>query len=152
MKAECQNGETDGILPQSEFADLAQMLPKVATDDRTVIITSVNEAFARPNSLLGLFRESFQVGEGIGHLLNNVLVVAVDAKAFSYCKAVHPHCYLLEVKSSTNLSSENSFLSEAYVELVWAKLSLQQRVLELGYHFFFTFTVRHQPSIEAQTI
>ena len=58
------------------------MLPKVATDDRTVIITSVNEAFARPNSLLGLFRESFQVGEGIGHLLDNVLVVAVDAKAF----------------------------------------------------------------------
>jgi hypothetical protein len=38
------------------------------------------------------------------------------------------------------------------VELVWAKLSLQQRVLELGYNFLFTFTVRHQPSIEAQTI
>jgi len=53
---------TNCILPQSEFADLAQVLPKVATDDRTVIITSVNEAFARPNSLLGLFRESFQVG------------------------------------------------------------------------------------------
>ena len=102
--------------------------------------------------MLGLFRESFRAGEGTKHFLDHVLVVAVDAVAFVHCKAVHPHCYLLEVKSSTNLSSENSFLSEAYVELVWAKLSLQQRVLELGYHFFFTFTVRHQPSIEAQTI
>ena len=119
------------------------MLPKVATDDRTVIITSVNEAFARPNSLLGLFRERFRAGEGTKHLLDHVLVVAVDTVAFVHCKAVHPHCYLLEVKSSTNLSSENSFLSEAYVELVWAKLSLQQRVLELGYNFLFTFTVRH---------
>ena len=116
------------------------MLPKVATDDRTVIITSVNEAFARPNSLLGLFRESFQVGEGIGHLLNNVLVVAVDAKAFSYCKAVHPHCYLLQVKTM-DLSSANNYMTEAYVELVWTNLSLQQRVLELGYNFLFTVRV-----------
>ena len=128
------------ILPQTQFADLAQLLPKVATDDRTVIITSVNEAFARPNSLLGLFRESFQVGEGIGHLLDNVLVVAVDAKAFSYCKAVHPHCYLRQVKTM-DLSSANNYMTEAYVELVWTKLSLQQRVLELGYNFLFTVRV-----------
>ncbi|WVZ67639.1 LOW QUALITY PROTEIN: hypothetical protein U9M48_016690 [Paspalum notatum var. saurae] len=116
---------------------LAELLPSVATDDRTVIITSVNEAFARPNSLLGLFRESFRGGEGIERLLDHVLVVAVDAMAFAHCKAVHPHCYLLEVRSM-NLSSENSFLSDAYVELVWTKLSLQQRVLELGYNFLFT--------------
>ncbi|RCV28782.1 hypothetical protein SEVIR_5G436700v4 [Setaria viridis] len=122
---------------QSEFADLAELLPKVTTDDRTVIITSVNEAFARPGSLLDVFRESFRAGEGIEHLLNHVLVVAVDDAAFAHCKAVHPHCYLLEVKSM-NLSSANKFMSEAYVELVWTKLSLQQRVLELGYNFLFT--------------
>nr|CAB3479273.1 unnamed protein product [Digitaria exilis] len=122
---------------QPEFADLAELLPKVATDDRTVIITSVNEAFARPNSLLDLFRESFRAGDGIEHLLNHVLVVAVDDMAFAHCKAVHPHCYLLEFKSM-NLSSDNKFMSQAYVELVWTKLSLQQRVLELGYNFLFT--------------
>ncbi|XP_062187523.1 uncharacterized protein At4g15970-like [Phragmites australis] len=112
-------------------------LPKVTTYDRTLIITSMNEAFARPNSLLGLFRESFGSGEGIEHLLNHVFVVAVDAKAFLHCKAVHPHRYLVEVKSM-NLSSANNFMSQAYVELVWTKLSLQQRVLELGYNFLFT--------------
>ncbi|KAF0927780.1 hypothetical protein E2562_036200 [Oryza meyeriana var. granulata] len=122
---------------ESNFADLAQLLPKVATEDRTVIITSVNEAFARPNSLLDLFRESFLAGEKIAHLLDHVLVVAVDPAAFDHCRAVHPHCYHLEVKSM-NLSNANNFMSEAYVELVWTKLSLQQRVLELGYNFLFT--------------
>ncbi|CAO1947064.1 unnamed protein product [Urochloa humidicola] len=123
---------------QSEFAGLAELLPKVATDDGTVIITSVNEAFARPGSLLDVFRESFRAGDGIEHLLDHVLVVAVDDMAFAHCKAVHPHCYLLEVRSSMNLSSANKFMSDAYVELVWTKLSLQQRVLELGYNFLFT--------------
>jgi hypothetical protein len=45
-----------------------------------VIITSVNEAFARPNSLLGLFRESFWAGEGTKHFLDHVLVVAVAVR------------------------------------------------------------------------
>ncbi|EAY77007.1 hypothetical protein OsI_04964 [Oryza sativa Indica Group] len=128
---------TSGNSNESSFADLAELLPKVATDDRTVIITSVNEAFARPNSLLVLFRESFAAGEKIAHLLDHVLVVAVDPAAFHHCRAVHPHCYHLKV-DTMNLSSANNFMSEAYVELVWTKLSLQQRVLELGYNFLFT--------------
>jgi len=135
---------------QSEFAGLAELLPKVATDDGTVIITSVNEAFARPNSLLDLFRESFRAGEGIEHLLSHVLVVAVDDMAFAHCAAVHPHCYLLEVHSNLNLSSANEFMSEAYVELVWTKLSLQQRVLELGYSFLFTVR-QSSTTIESET-
>ncbi|TVU36025.1 hypothetical protein EJB05_17935, partial [Eragrostis curvula] len=121
------------ISRMSEFAELAELLPKVATDDRTVIITSVNEAFARPNSLLGVFRESFRAGEGIEHLLNHVLVDAVDAKAFLHCKAVHLHCYLLEVRSM-NLRLANNYMRKKglSVELVWTKLALQERVLELG--------------------
>ncbi|CAL4953002.1 unnamed protein product [Urochloa decumbens] len=130
--------EYQRLTPQSGFAGLAELLPRVGTDDGTVIITSVNEAFARPGSLLDVFRESFRVGEGIEHLLGHVLVVAVDGMAFAHCKTVHPHCYLLEVRSSMNLSSANKFMSDAYVELVWTKLSLQQRVLELGYNFLFT--------------
>jgi len=40
-----------------------------------------------------------------------------------------------------DLSSANNYMTEAYVELVWTKLSLQQRVLELGYNFLFTVRV-----------
>ncbi|XP_006646618.1 uncharacterized protein At4g15970-like [Oryza brachyantha] len=125
-------------LHREKFPGLPELLPKVAMEDRTVIITSVNEAWARPGSLLDLFRDSFKNGGGIAHLLDHVLVVAVDPAGFRRCKAVHPHCFLLEVSSAANLSSANRFMTSGYVELVWAKLSLQQRVLELGYSFLFT--------------
>ncbi|KAE8773291.1 hypothetical protein D1007_54591 [Hordeum vulgare] len=121
------------------FPGLAELLAKVATDDRTVIITSVNEAWAAPGSLLDLFRGSFSDGEGIAHLLNHTLIVAVDAAAYRHCRRVHPHCYLLEATSTAmNLSSASDFMSDAYLELVWAKLELQQRVLHLGHNFLFT--------------
>ncbi|RLN03784.1 hypothetical protein C2845_PM13G17460 [Panicum miliaceum] len=122
---------------QDRFPGLAELLPRVATADRTVIVTSVNEVWAAPGSLLDLFRESFRNGEGIEHLLNHTLIVAVDAGGFDRCRAVHPHCYLLEVRSA-NVSAANRFLSKGYLELVWTKLSLQQRVLELGYNYLFT--------------
>ncbi|KAI4964721.1 hypothetical protein ZWY2020_059778 [Hordeum vulgare] len=125
--------------PQTNFSGLAELLPKVATDDRTVIITSVNEAFARPGSLLGLFRESFHAGERIDHFLDHLIVVAVDPMAYRHCRSVHRFCYLLPpTKTSMNLSSASDFMSDAYVELVWTKLELQQRVLQLGYSFLFT--------------
>ncbi|CAM0884384.1 unnamed protein product [Alopecurus aequalis] len=123
---------------ESKFAGLAELLPKVATDDKTVIITSVNEAFARPGSLLGLFRESFYAGERIAHLLDHLLVIAVDRAAYHHCRRVHPFCYLLKATTSMNLSSASNYMSDAYVELVWAKLELQQHVLQLGYNFLFT--------------
>ncbi|VAH83721.1 uncharacterized protein At4g15970-like [Triticum dicoccoides] len=119
------------------FPGLAELLPRVATDDGTVIITSVNEAWSRPGSLLDLFRAGFNNGEGIAHLLNHTLIVAVDPGALAHCEAVHPHCYLLEV-TSANVSSANRFMTKSYFELVWAKLELQQRVLQLGYSYLFT--------------
>jgi len=123
-----------------EFAGLAELLPKVAMEDRTVIITPVNEAWARPGSLLDLYLESFKNGEDIAHLVNHVLVVALDTLGFERCKAVHPHCYLLRVQATTttNMSSAKGFMSRDYLELVWTKLTFQQRVLELGYNFLFT--------------
>ncbi|TVT97267.1 hypothetical protein EJB05_57491, partial [Eragrostis curvula] len=131
----------DGSAPagqeEDKFPGLAELLPQVATEDGTVIITSVNEAWARPDSLLDLFRESFRNGEGIAHLLNHTLIVAVDAAGFDRCRAVHPYCYLLEVRTA-NVSGANGFLTKGYLELVWTKLSLQQRVLELGYNYLFT--------------
>jgi hypothetical protein len=114
-----------------------ELLSKVSMDDRTVIITSVNEAWAAPGSLLDLFRGSFRDGEGIAHLLNHTLIVAVDPGAMARCQAVHPHCYLLEV-TAANVSSANHFMSKSYLELVWSKLSLQQRVLQLGYNYLYT--------------
>ncbi|KAF7039456.1 hypothetical protein CFC21_049448 [Triticum aestivum] len=139
------NGGTPGAAPAplehavERFPGLAELLPKVCTEDRTVIITSVNEAWARPGSLLDLYLESFNNGEDTAHLLDHLLVVALDPAGFRRCVAVHPHCYLLEV-TTVNLTSAARFMSRQYLELVWTKLELQQRVLELGYNFLFTDT------------
>ncbi|XP_062208711.1 uncharacterized protein At4g15970-like [Phragmites australis] len=121
------------------FPGLAELLPKVAMEDRTVILTSVNKAWAQPGSLLDLHLESYRNGKDIEHLLNHVLVVTLDHDGFTRCRAVHPHCYLLEVQSA-NLSSANRFMTKEYLELVWTKISFQQRILELGYNFLFTDT------------
>jgi hypothetical protein len=116
---------------------MPELLSKVAMDDRTVIITLVNEAWSAEGSLLDLFRGSFHDGEGIAHLLNHTLIVAIDPGAMARCEAVHPHCYFLEV-AATNVSSANRFMSKSFMELVWAKLSLQQRILQLGYNYLYT--------------
>ncbi|CAM0146678.1 unnamed protein product [Urochloa decumbens] len=122
----------------TEFRGLAAVLSRAATaDDRTVIITCVNEAWAAPGSLLDLFLESFRAGEGISHLLDSVLIVAMDPPAMTRCKALHPHCYLYTIPG-VDLASAKFFLSKEYLELVWSKLKLQRRVLQLGYNFLFT--------------
>src|SRR5688572_23052588 len=91
------------------------------------------------------YLESFKNGEGIAHLRNHVLVVALDALGFDRCKAVHPYCYLLQVTTNANMSSAKGFMSRDYLELVWTKLTFQQRVLELGYNFLFTArSIKHQ--------
>ena len=52
--------------------------------DRTVILTVVNEAWARPDSILDLFLESFRTGDGTKRLLNHLLIIAEDSQAFQY--------------------------------------------------------------------
>nr|CAB3479267.1 unnamed protein product [Digitaria exilis] len=108
------------------FQGLPELLQKVAMENRTVIITSVNAAWAQPGSLLDIYLDSFKNGEEIAHLLNHLIVVALDAGGFERCKAVHPHCYFLNV-TSIDMSSAKAFMSQEYLELVWTKLTFQQR-------------------------
>ncbi|XP_073003480.1 uncharacterized protein At4g15970-like [Typha latifolia] len=127
------------VVPTEEapFQDLVPLLRRAATDDKTIIMTSVNGAWAAPNSLLDVFLESFHIGEQIEHLLQHLIIVAMDPKAFKRCKSLHPHCYLLKV-NGTDFTSEKVLMSKGYIELVWSKLKFQRRILELGYNFLFT--------------
>lgn len=106
-------------------------------DDRTVLMTAVNEAWAAPNSLLDAFFESFRIGENVEHFVKHLIIVALDAKAFERCKSVHPYCYFLRPQG-VDLSAEKSYMTKDYLDLVWSKIKLQQRILELGYNLLFT--------------
>ncbi|KQK11244.1 hypothetical protein BRADI_2g58987v3 [Brachypodium distachyon] len=129
-----------------ELQGLEKLLRAAADEDRTVIMTSVNEAWAAEGSLLGLFLESFRAGERIARFVDHLLIVALDGGAFERCKALHKHCYLLAPAPPVagggapggNLSEEKVFMSKDYIDLVWSKVRLQQRILELGYNFLFT--------------
>ncbi|XP_072973507.1 uncharacterized protein At4g15970-like [Typha angustifolia] len=122
---------------KTTFEDLAPLLRRAANEDNTVILTSINQAWAAPNSLLDVFLESFHIGENIEHLLNHMIIMCVDPKAYERCKSVHPNCYFLKVEG-VDFTSEKVYMSKDYIELVWTKLKLQRRVLELGYNFLFT--------------
>uniref|UniRef100_A0A804M7E3 Nucleotide-diphospho-sugar transferase domain-containing protein n=2 Tax=Zea mays TaxID=4577 RepID=A0A804M7E3_MAIZE len=124
---------------EEEFRGLAAAVSRAATaDDRTVIITCVNQAWAAPGSLLDLFLESFRVGDGTAPLLRHLLIVAMDAAAMARCRALHPHCYLYSPARGVDFAPAKPFLSRDYLELVWSKLRLQRRVLRLGYSLLFT--------------
>ncbi|KAM0902181.1 hypothetical protein ACQ4PT_019471 [Festuca glaucescens] len=123
-----------GVEEAEEFRGLAVAVSRAAMDDRTVIITCVNQAWVAPGSLLDLFLESFRIGDGTARLLPHVLVVTMDPAAHARCLAVHRHCYQHTIPG-INL---DFFGPEEWLDLVWSKLKLQRRILELGYGFLFT--------------
>ncbi|XP_043706770.1 uncharacterized protein At4g15970-like [Telopea speciosissima] len=106
-------------------------------EDRTVILTTLNQAYAGPGSILDLFLESFQTGEQTKGLLNHLLIIAMDHEAFDRCKAIHPHCYPLTTHR-VDFSAKKQSMTIDYLKLRWWKIEILQTILELGYSFVFT--------------
>lgn len=105
--------------------------------DKTVILTTLNEAWVSPNSILDLFLESFRIGEQTRTLLNHLVIIALDQKAFSRCLDIHTHCFAL-VTEGVNFSGEAYFMTPVYLKMMWSRIHFLQSVLELGFNFVFT--------------
>ncbi|MCL7028298.1 hypothetical protein MKW94_003778 [Papaver nudicaule] len=120
-----------------EQLKLDRVLKGASTKDKTVILTTVNEAWAAPNSILDLFLESFKIGEDTKHLLNHLVISCLGQKAYERCLEIHPYCYALKA-DGVDFSKEAYFGSPDYVKVVWSKIDYQKSVLELGYNFVFT--------------
>ncbi|PIN15317.1 hypothetical protein CDL12_12038 [Handroanthus impetiginosus] len=118
--------------------DLENTLKRAAMkDNKTVIITTLNAAWTEPNSIFDLFLEGFRIGNQTENLLNHVVVVALDQKAYSRCLEVHHHCYALTT-AGIDFSGEAHFMSEDYLKMMWRRIDFLRIVLELGYNFVFT--------------
>ncbi|KAJ3683567.1 hypothetical protein LUZ60_013794 [Juncus effusus] len=127
----------DNVTHQEElFPDLAPLLKRAATEDKTVIITSVNWAWAQPDSLLDIFLESFQNGDNIDHFVKHLVIVAFDVRAFERCKLLHPYCFQLKV--DRNFTAPLRIMSPGYLDLVWEKIRILQYIVKQGYNFVFT--------------
>ncbi|KAH9617216.1 hypothetical protein KSS87_017502 [Heliosperma pusillum] len=122
------------------YDELRKVLKAAATKENTVIITSLNEAWAAPNSIYDLFLESFKLGNNTVKLVDHLVVVAVDDNAYARCKITVSHCYLLKSKQSSQMAKEAVFMTPIYMDMMWQRLAFLHTVLSLGYNFVFTDT------------
>lgn len=118
-------------------ADLGSVLENASMPNKTLIITTINAAWAEHNSILDLYLQSFRVGEGTKQLIDHLLLVAVDQKAFERCQQIHPHCHVL-LNEGTDFSGEKVFMTQDYLDLMWARILFLKDVLVLGYSFVFS--------------
>ncbi|XP_038894961.1 uncharacterized protein At4g15970-like [Benincasa hispida] len=116
---------------------LEKVLKEAAMEDGTIILTTLNDAWAEPDSLLDLFLKSFHIGNGTQRLLKHLVIVTLDEKAYSRCVALHPHCYELNTQG-TNFSSEAYFMTPDYLKMMWRRIEFLTSVLQMGYSFVFT--------------
>ncbi|KAK7280561.1 hypothetical protein RJT34_25625 [Clitoria ternatea] len=126
----------DSVATSSEYP-LEKVLNEAATKDRTVILTTLNEAWATPNSVIDLFLESFRIGDRTRTLLNHLIIVALDQKAFARCQVIHNHCFSL-VSEEADFREEAYFMTPRYLMMMWRRIDFLRSVLEMGYNFVFT--------------
>lgn len=119
------------------------ILENAAMQDKTVIITNLNDAWAEPNSIFDLFLKSFELGNNTQKLVNHLVVICLDEKAYNRCLALHPHCYNLV--TGNNSTREAFFMTPEYLEIVWRKIHIMTTVLEKGYNFVFTVRINSLP-------
>ncbi|CAK9236845.1 unnamed protein product [Sphagnum troendelagicum] len=135
-------------LQQDEWKVLEDLLVKASMgNNKTVIITSLNQAWAAPAanknhnmSMFSLFLEGFRNGEGTQHLLDHLIVVALDNKAYNSCmqESHRLHCFKLKSTEGVDFSPDQVFMSTDYVKMVWKRFEYLGHVLSLGYNFIFT--------------
>lgn len=116
---------------------LRKILENASNDNNTVIITTLNQAWAEPKSIFDLFLESFRIGQGTQKLLKHVVVVCLDPKAFERCTQLHSNCYYLKT-TNTDFSGDKAYNTPDYVNMMWRRIELLIQVLEMGFNFIFT--------------
>ncbi|KAL9416892.1 hypothetical protein AB3S75_039972 [Citrus x aurantiifolia] len=124
-------------LQVSEENRLETVLNNAAMQDRTVILTTLNEAWAAPDSVIDLFLESFRIGDGTRKLLNHLVIIALDQKAFERCLTLHRHCFAL-ITDGVDFHQEAYFMTPQYLKMMWKRIDFLCTVLEMGYNFIFT--------------
>ncbi|CAI9099462.1 OLC1v1036289C1 [Oldenlandia corymbosa var. corymbosa] len=122
----------------TEEAKLKQVLNKAATENKTVVVTTVNAAWTEPGSLLDLLLESLKNGNGTQKFINHLVVLSLDQKAYNRCSEIHPHCFAIHTEGIDFSIQEAVFMTPDYVRLVWRKIECMQLVLKLGYNAIFT--------------
>jgi hypothetical protein len=105
--------------------------------DNTVILTTLNSAWASPGSVIDLFIDSFRSGVRTSSLINHLVIIAFDWNAYKQCLKIHPYCFALGT-DGVDFSEEKRFLTSGYLEMMWKRIDFLRLVLESGFSFIFS--------------
>ncbi|KAG7616162.1 hypothetical protein AtNW77_Chr4g0291171 [Arabidopsis thaliana] len=129
---------SDDVHHQEDLKKLGKILTEAATEDKTVIITTLNKAWSEPNSTFDLFLHSFHVGKGTKPLLRHLVVACLDEEAYSRCSEVHPHrCYFMKTPG-IDFAGDKMFMTPDYLKMMWRRIEFLGTLLKLRYNFIFT--------------
>ncbi|KAM3761182.1 hypothetical protein ACB098_01G248500 [Castanea mollissima] len=106
-------------------------------EDRTVILTILDETWGSPGSVLDLFLESFRIGQKTQRFLNHLVIAALDNQAYRYCTSIHSHCFQL-TPATSKLAKRKGSTSPDHLMLKKIKYDLLLEVIKLGYNIVFT--------------
>ncbi|OMO72629.1 Nucleotide-diphospho-sugar transferase [Corchorus olitorius] len=116
---------------------LEEVLKNASIGNKTVILTTLNYAWVSPNSVVDLFLKSFKLGDGTERLVDHLVMIALDEKAYNRCLVIHKHCFAL-VTEGVDFQEEAYFMTPNYLKMMWRRIDFLRSVLELGYDFVFT--------------
>ncbi|CAK9211296.1 unnamed protein product [Sphagnum troendelagicum] len=124
---------------EEELPGLEDILARASMPDKTVILTTLNAAWAQPNTMIDLFLDSFHQGEGIEYLLNHLVIIALDQVAYNRCTELHTACFMLTTEG-VDFAAEKFFMTGEYLMMMWRRIQFLRKVLEMGYSFVFSDT------------
>ncbi|CAL0305962.1 unnamed protein product [Lupinus luteus] len=112
--------------------------------NKTVIITIINKAYveeddASGRAILDIFLSSFWLGEGTRSLIDNLVIVAVDKTAYDRCNFLRLNCFRLET-DGVDFEGEKLYMTQDFINMMWARTLFLLDVLKRGYNFVFTDT------------
>jgi hypothetical protein len=115
------------VLGQDSVPDDLALRGAAYADNKTLILTVLNKAYAEEDGLLDLF-------------IDHVLFVAMDGPAYQRCRSFNGvRCYRLQlVDGAGDLSSEQLYMSDGFIRMMWRRIRFLGDVLKHGYSFIFS--------------
>ncbi|KAG6492753.1 hypothetical protein ZIOFF_047718 [Zingiber officinale] len=128
-----------GLKQEKNDVKLEKVLKEAAMENKTVILTTLNAAWASPGSIIDLFFQSFRTGDGTRRLLDHLVIIALDKKAYIRCISLYTHCFALYTEGM-DFSNEKIYMTAGYLSMMWRRIEFLRVILEMGYNFIFSFT------------
>ncbi|KAG6495636.1 hypothetical protein ZIOFF_043462 [Zingiber officinale] len=77
--------------------------------------------------------------DGTRRLLDHLVIIALDKKAYIRCISLHTHCFALYTEGM-DFSDEKIYMTARYLSMMWRRIEFLRVILEMGYNFIFSFT------------